>query len=150
MLSMIGHPSGGEPLMVDVRQSGSGSLTGQFHSEALHLVVEREPSCLYRCSDALVAAMADTNELLVRLAAADKERGDRSLSSFEAKTAELDAAWMSAGCWHSAMVSTRNRLMRLGKAQMARSKGQALYCWYGPRLPEFTVVHGRGPYPPGP
>jgi hypothetical protein len=25
MLSMIGHPSGGEPLMVDVRQSGSGS-----------------------------------------------------------------------------------------------------------------------------
>jgi hypothetical protein len=26
MLSMIGHPSGGEPLMVDVRQSGSGSV----------------------------------------------------------------------------------------------------------------------------
>jgi DNA-binding transcriptional LysR family regulator len=25
MLSMIGHPSGAEPLMVDVRQSGSGS-----------------------------------------------------------------------------------------------------------------------------
>jgi hypothetical protein len=25
MLSMIGHPSGGEPLTVDVRQSGSGS-----------------------------------------------------------------------------------------------------------------------------
>jgi hypothetical protein len=25
MLSMIGHPSGGKPLMMDVRQSGSGS-----------------------------------------------------------------------------------------------------------------------------
>jgi hypothetical protein len=27
-LSMIGHPSGAEPLMVDVRQSGSGSVHG--------------------------------------------------------------------------------------------------------------------------
>jgi hypothetical protein len=26
MLSMIGHPSGAEPLMVDVRQTGSGSV----------------------------------------------------------------------------------------------------------------------------
>jgi hypothetical protein len=26
MLSMIGHPSGGKPLMVDVRQSGSGPV----------------------------------------------------------------------------------------------------------------------------
>jgi len=28
MFSMIGHPSGAEPLMVDVRQSGSGSPWG--------------------------------------------------------------------------------------------------------------------------
>jgi hypothetical protein len=26
MLSMVGHPSRGEPLMVDVRQSGSGPV----------------------------------------------------------------------------------------------------------------------------
>jgi len=28
MLSMIGHPSGGKPLMLDVRQSGSGPVVG--------------------------------------------------------------------------------------------------------------------------
>jgi hypothetical protein len=65
-------------------------------------------------------------------------------------TAKLDAAWMSAGRWHSAMVSTRNRLMRMGKARIAREKRQPLYCWYGPQLPEYKVVHGRGPYPPPP
>jgi transcriptional regulator GlxA family with amidase domain len=37
MLSMIGHPSGAEPLMVDVRQSGSGSLDMRLNA-ARHLL----------------------------------------------------------------------------------------------------------------
>jgi len=123
-------------------------LTGGSSDEALHLVGEKDGSRLYLCSDAFVNAMADTNQLLVRLGDADKARGDRLLSSFVAKMAELDAAWMTAGSWHSAMVSTRNRLMRMGKARIAREKGQPLYCWYGPQLREYIVVHGRGPYPP--
>jgi hypothetical protein len=41
-LSMIGHPSGAAPLMVDVRQSGSGSRhQGSRHSQRLHLWAER-------------------------------------------------------------------------------------------------------------
>jgi hypothetical protein len=123
-------------------------LTGQSGSEALRLVDEKNGSTLYLCSDAFVDVMADTNQLLVRLGDADKERGDRSLSSFAAKMAELDAAWMSAGSWHSAMVSARTRLLRMGKARIAREKGQPLYCWYGPQLREYIVIRGRGPYPP--
>jgi hypothetical protein len=123
-------------------------LTGRSPDEALHLIDEKDGSRLYLCSDGFVDAMADTNQLLVRLGDADKERGDRSFSSFTAKMAELDAAWMEAGNWHSAMVSTSNRLMRMGKARLAREKGQPLYCWYGPQLREYVVVSGRGPYPP--
>jgi hypothetical protein len=123
-------------------------LSGRSGSEALRLVDEKDGSRLYQCSDAFVDAMADTNHLLVRLGDADKERGDGLLSSFAAKMAELDAAWMSAGSWHSAMVSTRSRLLRMGKARIAREKGQPLYCWYGPQLREYIVIQGRGPYPP--
>lgn len=123
-------------------------LTGRSPSEALRLVDEKDGSRLYLCSDGFVDAMADTNQPLVRLGDADKERGDRSFSSFAAKMAELDAAWMGTGNWHSAMVSTRNRLTRMGKARIAREKGQPLYCWYGPQLQEYIVISGRGPYPP--
>lgn len=28
MVSIVGHPTGGEPLMLDVRQSGAATLTG--------------------------------------------------------------------------------------------------------------------------
>jgi hypothetical protein len=47
MLSMIGHPSGGEPLMVDVRQSGSGSseessLSTHWIDRAIREVERRE------------------------------------------------------------------------------------------------------------
>jgi hypothetical protein len=124
------------------------ALTGGSPDTALLLMEENSGSRLYRCSDAFVDAMAETNELLVRLGDSDKAQGDPSFSSFEAKMAELDAAWISTAKWHSSMVSTRNRLMRMGKARIAREKGQPLFCWYGPQLPEYTVVHGRGPYPP--
>jgi hypothetical protein len=123
-------------------------LTGASGDDALHLVQEENGSRLYRCSDAFVDAMANTNELLVRLGDDDKARGDRAYTTFEAKMAELDAAWMSAGNWHSEMVGTRNRLMRMGKARVAREKGQPLYCWFGPQLREYTFVQGEGPYPP--
>jgi len=123
------------------------AITGEPADEALELVEEQDGSRLFGCSDAFVDAMADTNKLLVRLGDADRERGDRSFSSFMTKMAELDAAWMSVANWHSAMVSTHNRLMRMGKARIAREKEQPLYCWYGPQLPEYTVVHGNGAYP---
>ena len=35
MLSMVGHPSGGEPLMMDVRQSGPGSVPHACRTEPL-------------------------------------------------------------------------------------------------------------------
>lgn len=124
------------------------ALTGDASTDVLLLVAEERGSRLYRCSDPFVDAMADANELLNRLGDEDEARGDESYSSQQAKFAELDAAWMTAADWHSAMVSTRNRLIRMGWARVARESGQPLYCWYGPRLREYTVVHGRGPYPP--
>ena len=54
---------------------------------------------------------------------------------------------MSVANWHSAMFSACNRLMRMGKACIAREKEQPLYCWYGPQLPEYTVVHGTRALP---
>ena len=42
MLSMIGHPSGGEPLMVDVRQSGSGSAG---HNPAIRSGDSQQNTC---------------------------------------------------------------------------------------------------------
>src|SRR6185312_12689770 len=41
MLSMIGHPSGGEPLMMDVRQSGSGPVRRARLIERLEREVSR-------------------------------------------------------------------------------------------------------------
>ena len=69
-------------------------LTGQSPDEALQLLEERGGSCLYRCSDGFVDAMADANELLVRLGDADKERNDPSLSSFVARW----PSWTQPGC----------------------------------------------------
>lgn len=112
-------------------------LTGAFADNAMYLIEEKSGSQLYRCSDALVSAMAEANEMLVRLGDEDEARGDSAYTSQQAKFAELDAAWMEAGNWHAAMVGTRNRLMRLGKARIARDKGQPLYCWYGPKVPEY-------------
>jgi hypothetical protein len=53
---------------------------------------------------------------------------------------------MKAAEWHESMVGAQNRLFRLGKARVAREKAQPLFCWYGPRVPEYVVVAGRGPY----
>lgn len=113
----------------------------------LVLIEHRGRGWLYRCSDAFMHAMADANELLVRLAEEDKARGDRELTAFQAKSADLDAAWMQKANWHPQMRSARNRLLRIGKAKVARDKAQSLYIWYGPRVPEYVIIAGSGPYP---
>ena len=122
-------------------------LTGEDRRGALIPVSERDGSRLFECSDSFVAAMADTNRLLVRLVEEDRVGGGPKGTAVATKLAELDAAWLAAGNWHSAMVGTSNRLMRIGKARIAQEKGQPLFCWYGPPVPEYVVIHGSGPYP---
>ena len=120
-------------------------LTGDAPDGVLTLVSQREGGRLYRCSDEFVAVMANTERILATLAEAD--RGNRQFEGtpYDEKVAELDAAWLRLGNWHSAMVSTRNRLFRLAKARIAQEKGQPLFCWYGRPVPEYVVVQGSGP-----
>jgi hypothetical protein len=122
-------------------------LTGQSADAVLESVEASREGRLFRCSDAFVDAMADANELLVRLGDKDRERADKNLTAFTAQMSAYDAAWMAAASWPASMVSTRNRLMRLGKARIAREKLQPLFCWYGPRVPEYVVVSGQRSYP---
>jgi hypothetical protein len=120
------------------------ALSGLASDDALQLVDQRNEGRLYRCSAAFVDAMADVNELLVRLGDEDRERGDKLFTTSAAQRNEFDIAWMRTADWHASMVSTRNRLTRLGKARIAREKMQPLFCWYGPKVPEYVVVAGRG------
>jgi hypothetical protein len=122
------------------------ALTGRSADDVLHLIEHGARGRLYRCSEAFIDAMADANQQLVELAAEDKARKDRELTTFSAKRKELDDRWIAAAEWPASMKSTRNRLVRLGLARAAREKEQALYCWYGPSVPEYAVVAGRGPY----
>ena len=123
------------------------ALSGHPSEDALQLVDQGSKGRLYRCSDAFVNAMADANELLVRLSDEDRRRGDADFTTFAAQRRQFSDAWMQAAEWHASMVSTQNRLFRLGKARIAREKAQPLFCWYGPKVPEYVVVAGRGPYP---
>jgi len=50
------------------------ALTGRTSDDALQLAQDRNGGRLYRCSDRFVDAMADANELLVRLADEDRAR----------------------------------------------------------------------------
>lgn len=122
-------------------------LTGQVRNDAMTLEAEKEVSRLYRCSEDFVAAMAAASRSLARLAEEAQATGAIDGTRFDSMRAELDAAWLRLGNWHSAMVSTSNRLFRLGKARIAQDKGQSLFCWYGPPVPEYVVVQGTGPYP---
>jgi hypothetical protein len=90
--------------------------------------------------------MADASELLVRLRDEDRTRRDAELTTFVAQRRQFDDAWMRAARWHASMVSTQNRLSRLGKAEIAREKEQPLFCWYGPKVAEYVVVAGRKSY----
>jgi hypothetical protein len=123
------------------------ALSEHPSDDVLQLVELQSEGRLYRCTDAFVNAMADANELLVRLSNEDRSRGDGDFTTLAAQRKQFSDAWMQAAHWQASMVSTQNRLFRLGKARIAREKAQPLFCWYGPRVPEYVVVAGRGPYP---
>jgi hypothetical protein len=61
---------------------------------------------------------------------------------FHLRREELAHRWLQIGGWHPEMVSTKNRLAWIGKVRQAAAKGQALYCWYGPPVPEYVVASG--------
>ena len=113
---------------------------------ALELLAKSGDGFLYRCSDEFVDMMRADNEESLRLGELDKLHGDKDLPLFSAHQRNLDAAWMDAGNWHKAQVGTRNKLFRTGLARVAQEKGQSLYCWYGPPVPQYVVVAGTGPY----
>jgi hypothetical protein len=110
-------------------------LTGAPDDRAFILVEQRGETQLYRCSDEFVAAMADANRSLSEAAHEDDHAKDAELTRFEDELTRLDDAWKAHGAWHSEMVSTRNRLMRLGKARSGQEKGQPLFCWYAHPCP---------------
>jgi hypothetical protein len=93
-----------------------------------------------RFCSAFVDAMADANEVLLRLAEEDDTRKNNELSSFVAKRQEYDRAWMAAADWPSSQVSTWNKLTRMGAAMVPGgranrcSRGTARLCpstsWY--------------------
>jgi hypothetical protein len=123
------------------------ALTGNPADEALERFSQAGDGVLSRCTDRFVDAMADANKLLLRLADEDEAGGDRALTTFAKQQRAYDRAWMAAGAWPLAVVGTRNRLVRMGSASLAREKGQPLYCWHGPSVPQFLLVTGHGPNP---
>lgn len=110
-------------------------LTGKDSKWALELLEEKESGQLYRCSPPFFDALVQADQTLVRLARDEPEL-------FHARRAELAHQWLQIGGWHPEMVSTQNRLFRIGKIEEAAAKGQALYCWYGPHVAEYVVASG--------
>lgn len=123
------------------------ALTGSPAGCALTAIDSGGKGLLHECSEPFVQAMASANRLLSQLATEDKVRGDSELTSFVAKLEEYDLAWQAAVHWPREVVSTRNRLGRMGWARIALERNQPLYCWHGPAVAEFVVVSGEGPYP---
>ena len=121
------------------------ALTGRPADGVLIEVGRSGDSVLYRCADGFVVVMAAANELFVRLADQDEAGGDGEYSRSSAQWTEYDRAWLAAGDWPSSVVSTRNRLTRLGRAMNARETSQPLYCWFGPSVTEFVVRSSGDP-----
>lgn len=119
------------------------ALTGRSPAGALVLLEARGQGTLMRFSEEFLAAMADANRQHLRLADEDNARSDKDLLSFTAARRELDAAWVTAGRWPAGLVSTWNKLTRLGRAQEAQEKGQSLYVWYGPSVAEYAISTGQ-------
>lgn len=115
--------------------------------DAMQLVEARGPGRLYRCSDRFVQLMAEQNRHELLLIAEDEENGDNDYALSMAEFERLDAAWMATGGWHRSQVSTTNKLPRIAYARWAQDKGQSVFCWYGPPVPEYIIVRGEGPYP---
>ena len=88
-------------------------LTGRSAGEVLVEVERSGAGVLYRCADEFVEAMADANQLLVRLGDQDEAAGDGEFSRSAAQWAVYDRTWLAAGEWPSEVASTRNRLTRL-------------------------------------
>ncbi|GAA2719288.1 hypothetical protein [Cellulomonas aerilata] len=91
--------------------------------------------------------MADANERMQAAARRDDVRGDKDLTEFTAVMDELDREWMRVARWPRSVVTTKNRLARLTWARTARDRGDRLYCWHGPAVPQYIVVSGTGGYP---
>jgi hypothetical protein len=124
------------------------ALTGRPASQALRLVNRVGRGRLSRCSDGFVEAMAACCEESLRLADEDEAKGDADLTSFTRHQETVSRTWMSEGRWPRDVVGLQNRLVRLGTAREAAEKGQPLFAWHGPPVPQFVVTQGEGPYRP--
>ena len=153
-------PTGGRkrPLAGVLRQDGGEypehtaalytALTGRPPEGVLELLERKGKGSLHRFSDDFVRVMADANRELIALGDADKARGDdKEFTTFVRRQEEIAAAWHEAGDWPAALVSPRNRLVRMAWARTAEEKGQSLFLWHGPHVQEYRVVSGKGPYP---
>jgi hypothetical protein len=110
-------------------------LTGKDSKGALELLEETESGQLYRCSPSFFDALVEADQTLARLA-----RDEPDL--FHVRHEELAHKWLQMGGWHPDMVGTQNRLFRIGTVRQAAAKGQSLYCWYGPPVPEYVLASG--------
>lgn len=140
---------GGQSLVSPLTQDGGETpsltaalytaLTGRSASDALQLVDSIGKGRLSRCSDGFAEAMAACNEQSLRLAGEDDARGDGDLTSFVQHQDAVSAAWTRAGRWPREVVGLQNRLVRLGRAREATEKGQKVFVWHGPPVPQFRI-----------
>ena len=118
------------------------ALTGGSPEDALRLVVREGRGRLFVCSAEFVAAMAEAKDLLDELARADEQPADADRSEFVDRYSDIDRAWLATGAWPRSVSATTHRLSRLHWAQAARDRGQHLYVWHGPAVPQYEVVAG--------
>jgi hypothetical protein len=124
-------------------------LTGRDDTELLTLIAREGEGRLYCFSDRFVAAMAEASRHLIELSheSPSPPHGEEDGTPFGLQLTRWDEAWMREADWPLEMASTRNRVHRIGQARVAQEKGLPLYVWYGPRVPEYVVASGTGPYP---
>ncbi|TBN57086.1 hypothetical protein EYE40_06545 [Glaciihabitans arcticus] len=115
--------------------------------EALERFAEVGDGLLYRCSATFLNLMVEEEAATLRVLHEEQAGGESETPRWLARRNALDEAWLAGSSWHPDQVSTGNKLFRLGLARMAHEKGQALYCWYGPSVPEYVIESGTGPYP---
>ncbi len=124
------------------------ALTGAPADDALVLLERQGKGSLYRFSDEFVRAMAEANRELIALGDEDQARGDtRDYTTFSRRNKEIADAWLQAGPWPKEVVSVENRLTRMGWAVTAEEKNQSLFGWFGPKVQQYRIVSGTGPYP---
>ena len=129
------RPSAGRPRAARADGGPLHRSNGKDPTGALELLEETESGQLYRCSPSFFDALEEADQTLARLARDEPEL-------FHARREELAHKWLQMGGWHPEMVSTQNRLFRIGTVRQAAAKGQSLYCWYGPPVAEYVVASG--------